>query len=76
MKKFKTAVFLIAVLASGLSFTSIEKITVKGSDTMVILSQRWAEVYMKQHPGTTIQVTGAGSGVGISAPSKKQKQMF
>ncbi|RZJ33926.1 MAG: phosphate ABC transporter substrate-binding protein [Flavobacterium sp.] len=67
MKKIRTAVILIAVLAIGLSFTSIDKITVKGSDTMVILSQRWAEVYMKQHPGTTIQVTGGGSGVGISA---------
>jgi phosphate transport system substrate-binding protein len=44
-----------------------ETITVKGSDTMVILAQRWAEEYMTAHPGTTIQVTGGGSGVGISA---------
>jgi phosphate transport system substrate-binding protein len=44
-----------------------ETITVKGSDTMVILAQRWAEVYMSKHPGTTIQVTGGGSGTGISA---------
>jgi ABC-type phosphate transport system substrate-binding protein len=42
-------------------------ITVKGSDTMVILAQKWAEVYMKTNPGTSIQVTGGGSGVGISA---------
>ncbi len=44
-----------------------ETITVKGSDTMVILAQRWAEVYMAKHPGVTIQVTGGGSGTGISA---------
>src|ERR1700733_9871769 len=42
-------------------------ITVKGSDTMVILGQRWAEEYMKANPGTAIQVTGGGSGTGIAA---------
>ena len=42
-------------------------ITVKGSDTMVILGQRWAEEYMKKNPTTSIQVTGGGSGTGISA---------
>ncbi len=42
-------------------------ITVKGSDTMVILGQRWAEEYMKKNPSTVIQVTGGGSGTGISA---------
>jgi phosphate transport system substrate-binding protein len=44
-----------------------ETITVKGSDTMVILGQRWAEEYMKAHPETTVQVTGGGSGTGIAA---------
>jgi len=44
-----------------------KKITVKGSDTMVILAQKWAEVYMKSHPEVVIQVTGGGSGTGISA---------
>ena len=42
-------------------------ITVKGSDTMVILGQRWAETYMEKNPGTVIQVTGGGSGTGIAA---------
>jgi len=42
-------------------------ITVKGSDTMVILAQRWAETYMNSHPGAVIQVTGGGSGTGIAA---------
>jgi len=41
--------------------------TVKGSDTMVILGQRWSETYMKEHAGITIQVTGGGSGTGIAA---------
>lgn len=43
------------------------KITIKGSDTMVILGQRWAETYMHHNPGTTVQITGGGSGTGIAA---------
>jgi phosphate transport system substrate-binding protein len=42
-------------------------ITLKGSDTMVILGQRWAETFMKVNSGSTIQVTGGGSGTGIAA---------
>ena len=42
-------------------------VTIKGSDTMVILGQRWAETYMHHTPGITVQVTGGGSGTGIAA---------
>lgn len=42
-------------------------ITVKGSDTMVNLAQKWAEVYMTKNPNVSIQVTGGGSGTGIAA---------
>ncbi|HUP49179.1 MAG TPA: phosphate ABC transporter substrate-binding protein [Thermoanaerobaculia bacterium] len=42
-------------------------ITIRGSDTMVILGQRFAEEYMKQNPGVVIQVNGGGSGTGIAA---------
>lgn len=42
-------------------------ITVKGSDTLVILAQKWAETYMSKNPGTKIQVTGGGSGIGFAA---------
>ena len=65
--KIQLAAFLVVIIAIGYSFISLSKITIKGSDTMVILSQQWAEAYMKMHPGTTIQVTGGGSGVGIAA---------
>ncbi len=47
--------------------TSGTTIQIKGSDTMVNLSQAWAEDYMKMHPETSIAVTGGGSGTGISA---------
>ena len=60
----------IAALAAGTGFApawAARGITVKGSDTMVILGQRWAESYMNSHPGSVIQVTGGGSGTGIAA---------
>jgi phosphate transport system substrate-binding protein len=34
---------------------------------MVILAQKWAELYMKSNPSASIQVTGGGSGIGITA---------
>lgn len=46
-------------------------ITAKGSDTLVILAQKWAEVYMGGHSGVTIQVTGGGSGTGFAALQNK-----
>jgi phosphate transport system substrate-binding protein len=42
-------------------------ITIKGSDTLVRLGQRWAEEYMKNNPDVVIQVSGGGSGTGIAA---------
>ncbi|SYZ72846.1 Phosphate binding protein [Candidatus Zixiibacteriota bacterium] len=56
----------LAVILAGLAFAG-STITVKGSDTLVRLGQRWAEEYMKQNPGVTIQVSGGGSGTGIAA---------
>lgn len=57
----------LAAAAALMGATSGQTITVKGSDTMVIMAQRWAEAYMAKHPGAVIQVTGGGSGTGISA---------
>jgi len=66
MKKFAVVAILLGLV--GFAFApAADRITVKGSDTMVILAQKWAEVYMKSNPNTAIQVTGGGSGVGISA---------
>ena len=65
--KIKLIAGLLVIMTIGFSFTTADKITVKGSDTMVILAQKWAEVYMSKNPTVAIQVTGGGSGVGISA---------
>jgi phosphate transport system substrate-binding protein len=68
INSIKLAVIAILLGLVGFAFTpAADRITVKGSDTMVILAQKWAEVYMKSNPAAAIQVTGGGSGVGISA---------
>jgi phosphate transport system substrate-binding protein len=64
MKRIAFAVLTALTLAPAVSQAAV---TVKGSDTMVILAQRWAENYMKKNAGKKIQVTGGGSGTGISA---------
>lgn len=64
----KKIILLLVIATMAFGFTYDNKvITVKGSDTMVILAQRWAEKYMESHPGITIQVTGGGSGIGLAA---------
>ncbi|MCI0541933.1 MAG: PstS family phosphate ABC transporter substrate-binding protein [Verrucomicrobiales bacterium] len=58
---------LVALLLAPNETACAGTITAKGSDTMVILAQKWAEVYMSKHSGTKIQVTGGGSGTGFAA---------
>ncbi|MGD1045436.1 MAG: phosphate ABC transporter substrate-binding protein [Bacteroidota bacterium] len=59
---------LILLLVGGCGRKSDQpnNLQIKGSDTMVNLGQAWAEEYMKQNPGTSIAVTGGGSGTGIT----------
>lgn len=65
--------FLLGLLLSLPAWAG--NITVKGSDTMVILGQKWAEVYMQGHPETKIQVTGGGSGTGFAALQNQQTDL-
>jgi phosphate transport system substrate-binding protein len=51
---------------------SAEMIQIKGSDTIINLVQKQAEVYMQQNPGAKIAVTGGGSGTGIAALINKK----
>jgi phosphate transport system substrate-binding protein len=66
MKKIMITMLLL-LLAVGGWITAGSNITIKGSDTLVRLGQRWAEEYMKKHKGIVIQVSGGGSGTGIAA---------
>jgi phosphate transport system substrate-binding protein len=59
-------IILAAVVFAGV-LSGVHAQRIKGSDTMLPLSQREAESYMKANPRQTVTVTGGGSGVGISA---------
>lgn len=65
MRKMILIAGMLAMIA-GLVMASTN-ITIKGSDTLVRLGQRWAEEYMKTNEETVIQVSGGGSGTGIAA---------
>jgi phosphate transport system substrate-binding protein len=67
IKTILAAAVLAAGMTPAMATAGPGTVTVKGSDTMVVLGQRWAEEYMKKNPKTVIQVTGGGSGTGISA---------
>ncbi len=66
MKRYITTIALGAAVF-GFGTAARADITVKGSDTIVILAQKWAETYMGKNPNVKIQVTGGGSGVGLAA---------
>jgi phosphate transport system substrate-binding protein len=66
MKNFLASLTAVLLLALPLAARA-GNVTVKGSDTMVILGQRWAEEFMKKNPNTRLQVTGGGSGTGFAA---------
>lgn len=61
----KRIILTIAILTAACVGAQAQRI--KGSDTMLPLSQKAAEEWMKANPSATITVTGGGSGVGITA---------
>ena len=70
MMRHPVALLAVSLFVLALAFAvpaSAGNLTVKGSDTMVLLAQRWAEKYMETNKDVAIQVTGGGSGTGIAA---------
>lgn len=63
---FGKLALLILVATVAAMAAPKERITIKGSDTMVILVQRWTEKYPNKQ-NLEFQVTGGGSGTGIAA---------
>ena len=67
MKRTLAKIALTVAAAAVAASAQAGSITVKGSDTLVILAQKWAEVYMGKHADAKIQVTGGGTGTGFAA---------
>ena len=61
----RTILIYIAMLA--ITTTAVFAQKIKGSDTCLPLSQKEAESFMKAQSGSSVTVTGGGSGVGIAA---------
>jgi phosphate transport system substrate-binding protein len=65
MKQLMQAALILMLAA--ITANAQTKLTVKGSDTVLPLSQKEAENYMKINKTASITVIGGGSGVGIAA---------
>lgn len=65
--KITTALFLAIIISMSAFTQNIVNIKIKGSDTVLPLSQKEAETFMKKNKTAKITVTGGGSGVGIAA---------
>jgi phosphate transport system substrate-binding protein len=65
MKKLIFVFAIMAVLPN--IFGQSVNCKIKGSDTCLPLTQKEAEVFMKKYPGSSLMVTGGGSGVGLAA---------
>ncbi len=62
----RTVMIVLAALFVAAS-PALGNVVIKGSDTVLPLSQKEAEVYLKKHSDASIAVIGGGSGVGIAA---------
>lgn len=59
-------IFTIFLAACGLC-SAVQAQRIKGSDTVLPLTQELSERFLKEHPSSEIVVTGGGSGVGLAA---------
>lgn len=62
MKKYILGLLLILLYAGSLNAQRV-----KGSETVLPITQKAAENFIKSHSGSDITVTGGGSGVGIAS---------
>lgn len=67
MKRPQTNPFLCVLLALFAVAPSLPAQRIKGSDTVLPLTQEAGEAFLKIHPRASLTVTGGGSGVGLSA---------
>ena len=66
IKGLKTGVILVLVLCFAAAAWA-EKLSIKGSTTVLPIAQKAAEEFMKIYPDINVSVSGGGSGNGIKA---------
>jgi phosphate transport system substrate-binding protein len=57
----------VAVILSGCGRGPSSQLQIRGSDTLLQVSQIWAQTFIEQNPEALVVVTGGGSGTGIKA---------
>lgn len=72
--RFFYHIILFLIILTGCSVKPVEVaiINIKGSDSMLQLTENLAEEYMKLHPGISIYVSGGGTSVGVRALIKNE----
>ncbi len=72
MRRVAVTAALVWGLCGTRAHGAQDMLQIKGSDTLINLVQREAEVYMEKHPDRYVAVTGGGSGTGIAALINKK----
>jgi len=67
-------IIIVLIFLAGCSVKPVEVaiINIKGSDSMLQLTENLAEEYMKLHPGISIYVSGGGTSIGVRALIKNE----
>ncbi|MBF0194907.1 MAG: substrate-binding domain-containing protein, partial [Magnetococcales bacterium] len=69
-KPLKIIAVLTFILTASLNNNALgddDIIRIKGSDTLANVAHEWGRIYSEKNPGTTVHVSGGGSGNGIAA---------
>jgi phosphate transport system substrate-binding protein len=67
--RLSTVLIVLIFLIAGCSYKPPDaaKIRIKGSDTMLIVTELLAEHYMKEHLGVSVYVEGGGTALGVKS---------
>jgi phosphate transport system substrate-binding protein len=72
MRRTLIAIVVIATGILSLASTSGQTLTIKVSDTLLGLNQKWAEAYTAKHPGAAIHVTSEATAATFATLAKKK----
>jgi phosphate transport system substrate-binding protein len=75
MKKILATIVALAAAILPLTVACGQTITVKVSNTLLGLNQKWAEAYKAKHPAATIQVTGDGTAAAFASLAEKKADL-
>jgi phosphate transport system substrate-binding protein len=72
MKKFLLLIIVLLFAACTSGDYQVAAIRIKGSDTMLQLTENLAREYMRENPGISIYVEGGGTSSGVNSLIKNE----